>query len=310
MRAGILGSRAHPSGLDLQTQLWQLLFTMFSQRNRDLHKAIVEGNYDEVIQALDVGPKRERKKVVDQAELNGATPLTRAAGLGYNRIVLALLDRGAAIDQANYGGQSPLYVACSRRRYDTAELLIVRGANIELMSRDSNPRTPLQVACQLGHTDVVRLLLDRGADIDRRDGFYRTPLQGACQYRKTKVVQLLLDREAKINDLTLFYACSGGGVAVVRCLLARGLSVTPQSREAARNKPAIKALLDAAAPARMRQLAYWINRIHLRVVGPRGGHQGSARHQVLNCRHLARHLVSFLPQWPSQMELSDEIDSE
>ena len=60
------------------------------------------------------------------------------------------------------------------------------------------------------------------------------------------------------------------------------------------NKPAIKALLDAAAPPEKRRLAHWINRIHLHAVGPRGDHQGSARHRLLNCRHLARHLVSFL----------------
>ena len=121
---------------------------MFSQRTRDLHKAIYADNYAKVIQCLDVGPKRERKKLVDQVDNDGYTPLSTAARFGRINIVTALLDRGAVID--------------------------------------------------------------------------------------------------------------------------------------------------AAAPPEKRRLAHWINRIHLHVVGPRGDHQGSARHRLLNCRHLARHLVSFL----------------
>ena len=72
---------------------------MFSQRNRELHKAIKEGNYAQVIQCLDRGPKRERAKV-DQADLTGWLPLARAADYGHTRICAALLDRGAAVDQS------------------------------------------------------------------------------------------------------------------------------------------------------------------------------------------------------------------
>mgnify|MGYP001493018183 CR=1 FL=1 len=268
---------------------------MFSQRTRDLHKAILAGNYDKVIQCLDVGPKRERKKVLDQVEVNGATPLSRAAHHGHTRIVLALLDRGAKIDEANTLGSSPLIVACDNNKCETVELLLARGANIDFSSRFY---TPLLAACRQGHVDLVRLLLDRGADINRADGLGDcTPLQCACRHGKVEVTQFLLDRGAlpTLGDKrTLLAACYGGSVAVVRCLLARGLTICPRSHEVAQTKPEIKALLDAAAPPRKRQLAHWINRIHLHAVGPRGDHQGSARHRLLNCRHLARHLVSFL----------------
>ena len=290
---------------------------MFSQRNCELHKAIQCDNYAKVIRCLDEGPKRERKKVLDQVEVNGATPLTRAAHHGHNRIVAALLDRGAKIDEPNTLRSSPLIVACDNNKCETVELLLARGANINFSSRFY---TPLLAACRQGHVDVVRLLLEKGAKINRADGLGDcTPLQCACRHGKVEVAQFLLDREAKTNSPdTLVAACYGGSVAVVRCLLARGVSVTFRSREVAQTKPEIKTLLDAAAPPKKRNLSHWINRIHLHVVGPRGDHQGSARHRILNCQHLARHLVSFLPHPPFRTKMyprhpdadSDESDEE
>ena len=271
---------------------------MYSQRNRELHKAIHNDYLDGVLRCLDEGPKRERKKVLDQADGNGATPLSRAAYGGHNRIVAALLDRGAKIDELNYEGSSPLIVACDNNKCETVELLLARGANIDFKSRVryQNGFTPLLVACRHGHVDIVRLLLENGANINL--GNYCTPLQCACRHEKVEVVEFLLDREARTNARSLLAACYGDSVAVVHCLLARGVSITSDSLEVARTKPGIKALLDAAAPPKKRNLSHWINRIHLHVVGPRGDHQGSARHRILNCQHLARHLVSFLPRPP------------
>ena len=271
---------------------------MYSQRNRELHKAIHNDYLDGVLRCLDEGPKRERKKVLDQADGNGATPLSRAAYGGHNRIVAALLDRGAKIDEVNYEGSSPLIVACDNNKCETVELLLVRGANIDFKTRVryQNGFTPLLVACRHGHVDIVRLLLENGANINL--GNYCTPLQCACRHEKVEVVEFLLDREARTNARSLLAACYGDSVAVVHCLLARGVSITSDSLEVARTKPGIKALLDAAAPPKKRNLSHWINRIHLHVVGPRGDHQGSARHRILNCQHLARHLVSFLPRPP------------
>ena len=280
--------------------------TMFSQRNRELHKAIKEGNYAQVIQCLDVGPKRERAKV-DQADRTGWLPLARAADYGHTRICAALLDRGAAVDQscAKYGHNlTPLYLACNSNRFETAELLVARGANMEFVSR-ANGYAPLHVACHAGHINLVQLLLDHGADIKRASRNGHKPLSIASGNGHVDVVELMFDRDVdsyhELDDLrqtegstAMATACHQGAIDVVRCLLARGVVVTYRSRAIAQSKPGIKALLDAAAPPEKRQLAHWINRIHLHAVGPRGDHQGSARHQLLNCQHLARHLVSFL----------------
>ena len=268
---------------------------MFSQRNRDLHRAISYGNYPKVIQCLDVGPKRERRKVLDQADGNGVTPLSVAAYHGYNRIVAALLDRGAVVDQATYHGRSPLIVACEENKRDTVELLLARGANIEFRSRFLQfDHTPLHVACFRGHIDLVRLLLDHDADAKCRDRRGYTPLELACWYGHVDVVELMFDLKEERGLMIARTEVLGDarlGEDMVRCLLARGVDV-PEVRGG--EAPAIKTLIDAAAPSDKRRLAHWMLRLQLHVVGPPGDHQGSARHRLLNCRHLARHLVSFL----------------
>ena len=270
---------------------------MFSQRNRDLHRAISYGNYPKVIQCLDVGPKRERRKVLDQADGNGVTPLSVAAYHGYNRIVAALLDRGAVVDQATYHGRSPLIVACEENKRDTVELLLARGANIEFRSGFlQTGYTPLHISTYFGHVDLVRLLLDHGADAKCMDRRGYTPLQLACRHGHVDVVELMFDLKEERGLMIARTEVLGDarlGEDMVRCLLARGVDV-PEVRGG--EAPAIKALIDVAAPSDKRRLAHWMLRLQLHVVGPPGDHQGSARHRLLNCRHLARHLVSYLSE--------------
>ena len=282
---------------------------MFSQRNRELQAAIYVGDLAGVIKCLDKGPKRERADP-NQADSAGRLPLTRAAGNDYkyytdytaSRICAALLDRGAEVDKRwNNLDMTALYVACRGNRFQTAEVLIAHGANVNFTKYEFNMCTPLHISAFYGYVDVVRLLLDHGADIKRVSRNGQRPLAVASMRGHVEVVGLMFDRDVDgicyggfDGSTGLLGACQEGTTDVVRCLLARGVVVTRHANFLAQNKPAIKALLDAAAPPRKRQLAHWINRIHLHAVGPRGDHQGSARHRLLNCRHLARHLVSFL----------------
>ncbi len=280
---------------------------MFSQRNRELHAAIYVGDLAGVIKCLDRGPKRERAKA-DQADCYGCLPLIKAAGNDYKyytdytacRICSALLDRGAAVDQRwNNWDKTALYVACRGNRFQTAELLLAHGANVNF-TEDDKHYTPLHIACFQGNVDMVRLLLDHGADVKRRSKKRLEPPYIACRRGHVEVVTLMFDRDPQYwsfgfdGPKALAAACSEENMDMVRCLLARGVVVHKSLRGVAHASPAIKALLDAAAPPEKRRLAHWVNRFHLHVVGPRGDHRGSTRHQLLNCRHLARHLVSFL----------------
>ena len=94
-----------------------------------------------------------------------------------------LLDRGAAIDQTDANGITPLLMAISNNRPEMAHLLIERGANVRVV--DWYGRTPLWAAVEARNMDVdngtfvnnvdraplLRLiaeLLARGVDVNAR----------------------------------------------------------------------------------------------------------------------------------------------
>ena len=144
--------------------------------------------------------------LLERGDRIGGSPLHRAVMGSARKVVELLLDRGAdihafhstsrgggggwwstrvqAIDLAIWGWNN---LAPSKRDFDTARLLVSRGAEFDLtvasalgdigrvtaiLDEDpsairharANGRRPLTAAVEFGHHTIVRLLLDRGAD--------------------------------------------------------------------------------------------------------------------------------------------------
>ena len=113
------------------------------------------------------------------------TPLFIACQQGREPVArLLLLERGAAVDQANNCGTTPLSIACEKGHEPVARLLLERGAAVD--QADNRGWTPLLVACEKGHEPVARLLLERGAAVD--NGFVK-------QHPFTEPIMALLSRE-------------------------------------------------------------------------------------------------------------------
>jgi tetratricopeptide (TPR) repeat protein len=92
----------------------------------------------------------------------GLTALQNAIHKGDIKKVQELLDKGADINEWKYG--TPLMMAASEGRIEIATLLVARGADINVQSK--NGWCALGFAAEQGQQDMVNLLVAKGADID------------------------------------------------------------------------------------------------------------------------------------------------
>jgi uncharacterized protein len=112
------------------------------------------------------------------------------------------------------GAMSPLLYAARDGRVESAKLLLDRGAAIE--QADGNGITPLLMAISNNHPEMAHLLIDRGANVRVVDWYGRTPLWAAVEARNMDVdnntfvnnvdrapylplIQKLLDKGVDVN---------------------------------------------------------------------------------------------------------------
>ena len=92
------------------------------------------------------------------------------------------------------GGRTLLMVAVEETNLPAIELLVARGASLEL--RDEQGATALALAVEMGFHEAVEVLLDAGADPDARDLSGVTPLDIAEEHGAHDIAALLLRRGA------------------------------------------------------------------------------------------------------------------
>ena len=170
-------------------------------------------------------------------------PLWTALFNGTVADLLEYLDSGTKLDTLSpYTGSSLLTVAAETGRSDFVDLLIRRGADVNVERGE-----PLRVAAKNGSAVMVKSLLAANArQLPGSDGY--TPIMVACKSGQTEAVETLISSHADLSMRTnegeslLELAVRSGRATLVRVLLANGFD--PNERTSNRDPLLAIAALD------------------------------------------------------------------
>uniref|UniRef100_A0A3Q2DFY1 Integrin linked kinase n=1 Tax=Cyprinodon variegatus TaxID=28743 RepID=A0A3Q2DFY1_CYPVA len=93
-------------------------------------------------------------------------------------------------------GFSPLHWACREGRSGVVDMLIMRGARINVMNRGDD--TPLHLAASHGHRDILAKLIQCKADPNTVNEHGNTPLHYACFWGHDEVAEDLVTHGAQV----------------------------------------------------------------------------------------------------------------
>jgi len=215
-----------------------------TNRNTALTLACFQGRHEVVSLLLD------RKANVEHRAKTGLTPLMEAASGGYVDVGRVLLDKNADVNAPPVPSSrdTALTIAADKGHYRFVELLLSRGAQVDVRNKKGN--SSLWLAANGGHIDVVQLLYSAGADIDSQDNRKVSCLMAAFRKGHSKVVKWMVkhvaqypsDQEltryiATINDKDLLKKCN-------TCMDIIRVAKDRQAAEAAKNANSLLEELD------------------------------------------------------------------
>lgn len=184
--------------------------------------AVQAGNHDEVMKRVAADPA-----LLAARDASGATPvqvavycrqealaralaarkpdldLFEAAALGDVARATALLDAHPdLLDSFSHDGWTALHLAAFFGRPEVVELLLARGAKLDLKSKNQLNNTPLNAAVAANKLETARLLLEKGADANAHQHGGITPLHEAAAAGNAEMVRLLLSHHADANAIS------------------------------------------------------------------------------------------------------------
>lgn len=233
-----------------------------------LHFAVKTNNLTQVrfllAQAAFIGKER---KLINERDKDGNTPLHLAAHEGHELIVIRLLEAGASHKAKNLQGQKPADVACSARKLEIAdliintvedlkkakskeidkrlhqisemqekirllELLLVPGTNYK--KRDNFGKTLAYIAAELGEAAAIPGL--RGS-LDIPDDEGKTPIHIAALKGHIHTVEALIEAGARVDSLAndgrnpIYVAAQGNHASIITLLASRGTRIIPRTAD-------------------------------------------------------------------------------
>lgn len=183
------------------------LHAVHGDHGNALFAASVSGYYSVVRKLLDhgAGPNTQAKTSWIYDGQRYPSILYAACGNKRKATVELLLEHGANLHSVYEGHGDALFVASHTGHERVVRALLERGAEINvpgfgtLDHKGAELANSLHAASYQGHTHIVQLLLDKSANVNSQDGHYSTALQAACVRGAKKAAMLLPDKGADIN---------------------------------------------------------------------------------------------------------------
>ena len=120
-------------------------------------------------------------------------PVFEAAALGENELLKKILDADPEkVTAVNADGFQPLGLACFFRRSEAARILVERGADVNVPSKNAQRVAPLHSSVAGRSLEITRLLLEHGAEVNAIQKGGYSPLHAAVQNEQIEMVELLL----------------------------------------------------------------------------------------------------------------------
>ena len=178
-----------------------------------IHYASREGYTDIVGRLLDNGAAPDESNDV------GDTPLLLAAKCGYLDIVNILINNGAKMDQRNHEGHDIWQYAIEYKGNELLEALVVAVQDM------SDPgRRPLSIAASMGKIDKIEFLVRLGLDVQTTDKDGNSFLHFAAMQDQAEVIKRfhtreLLDMQNKKGNTVFHIAAYRGHENTLKALM-------------------------------------------------------------------------------------------
>lgn len=175
-------------------------------------------------------------------DVTKGTALHQAVRGGDLDTIRMMIEAGLGVNEASFGGFTPLIGAAFTGSVEAVTLLLSKGADVNAVSDDGSYQkvkagtialgnwTALLAAATLGSPTMIGVLLEAGADINARDVRGMTPLMlaVATDRQNAAVIRTFIDRKADLNvrslagETALDWARKIGNPATVQLLERAG----------------------------------------------------------------------------------------
>jgi ankyrin repeat protein len=178
--------------------------------------------------------------VAAAAPLLTQTPSGQLASViqeGRRAAALAMIQKGADVNEAQPDGTRPIHWAVYRVDYELVDALIAKKARVDVANEFG--ATPLAEAVKQGDARMVKTLLAAGSGTEGANADGQTALMIAIKNGELPIVQMLLDAGANVNvvekvqdqtPLMWAAAATRNASEMVKLLIAKGANVNARAR--------------------------------------------------------------------------------